>query len=159
MKKNFVRFETLFLVCLACSSTLFAEGPEAVKYGVVENYFLKNTIQPAEGENTVFGIIHTSTDFNVHFGPAAVMWRNQKFLPKNFFESHALLFFAEWGNTPWQYEIQSVTRENSVLKVRYTRTGEPSPLATFSPSLLVSVPKNVAETEVTVLFERVENQK
>ena len=156
MDGNFVSRSAFWMALLIGLGALSAEAAQPVKYGAVENYFLKNTIRPAEGESALSGILRTQEQFDSHFGPAAVMWRNQRFLSKDFFNSGVILFFAEWGDTPWQYKIQSVTRDGNVLTVSYTRAGEPSSMATFSPCLLISVSKDLINSESVAVFKRVE---
>ncbi|MDO4551251.1 MAG: hypothetical protein Q4C96_08385 [Planctomycetia bacterium] len=131
----------LFLITL--SSSVFATEEILPYQEIPESYFLKNTVTPQENSSSRTGILRTQKEFDTFFGPAAVMNPNQKFLPENFFEKNAILFFAQWGNTPWEYEIVKATKNGTAIKILYRRTGTPCETATFSPFFMLGVSKEL----------------
>lgn len=138
-----------FILCTLCAAIslrgIAAQGvyaDSAVSYEKVENYFVSNKIEPEKDSSCRQGICTTKNQFDEIFHPAAVMWRNQKFLPQNYFDTHAVVYWIEWGNTPWQYTVKSVIAKGKTLQVRYSKQGEASDTAFFSPSLVIGIEKS-----------------
>ncbi len=129
-----------------------SEIPAPVEYEIIENYFVVNTVKPEEGKSSLSGKCDSMEQFNEMFHPAAVMWKNQKFLPEDYFETHAVVYFIQWGNTPWQYSVESVLGNNERLVIEYTQSGSASESATFSPCLLIGVNKSAVKSNPAIEF-------
>ncbi|MDO4574943.1 MAG: hypothetical protein Q4D98_06980, partial [Planctomycetia bacterium] len=122
-EKIMIRGSLPLLLCL-CVTVVYGETP--LTWEIPSSYFLKNTIQPEKGQTFRQGILRTQKEFDTFFGPAAVMFSNQKFLPEDYFEKNAILFFAEWGNIPWEYQVVRTVQEGDILRIFYSKTGTPS---------------------------------
>ncbi|MDO4569654.1 MAG: DUF1080 domain-containing protein [Planctomycetia bacterium] len=148
-----IRFMTI-LFSLAFASAVSAEDGAFAYQEIAPSYFLKNTVEPLEGGATRVGILRSQKEFDSFFGAAAVMIPNQKFLPENFFEENAILFFAEWGNTPWEYEIVKTEKVGATLKVFYRKSGTSSDSATYSPFFMLGVSKKLLapDTKLETIF-------
>ena len=124
---------------LGMAASAFADGSTTILFETFKPYFVLNTIKPEKGKNSKFGVCTTMEQFESLFHPAALMFRKQKFVAQDYFNDHVILYWIEWGSTPWEYTVQSVEQSNSGLVVKYTREGEPSDTAQFAPILLVGV--------------------
>ena len=117
------------------AASAFADGSAAVPFETFTSYFVSNKIKPEKGKDCMFGVC------------------KQKFVPQDYFKDHAILYWIEWGNTPWQYTVQSVEQSNSGLVVKYTREGVPSETVYFAPILLVGVKKTALAADGKVAFQ------
>ena len=140
-------------VGVGMAASAFADGSATIPFETFNSYFVLNTIKPEKGKTSKFGVCTTMEQFESLFHPAAVMFRKQKFVPQDYFNDHAILYWIEWGNTPWQYTVQSVEQSDSGLVVKYTRQGEPSDTAYFAPILLVGVKKTALTADGKVAFQ------
>ena len=137
----------------AMAASAFADSSATIPFETFKPYFVLNTIKPEKGKNSKFGVCTTMEQFESLFHPAAVMFRKQKFVAQDYFNDHVILYWVEWGNTPWQYTVQSVEQGDSGLVVKYTRQGEPSETAFFAPILLVGVKKTALSADGKVAFQ------
>ena len=135
------------------AASAFADDSATVPFETCNSYFVLNTIKPEKGKDCKFGVCTTMEQFESLFHPAAVMFRKQKFVAQDYFNDHVILYWVEWGNTPWQYTVQSVEQDDSELVVKYTRQGEPSETAQFAPILLVGVKKTALSADGKVAFQ------
>lgn len=135
------------------AASAFADGCATVPFETFNSYFVLNTIKPEKGKDCKFGVCTTREQFDAMFHPAAIMFAKQKFVAQDYFNDHAILYWIEWGNTPWQYTVQSVEQGDSGLVVKYTREGEPSETAYFAPILLVGVKKTALSANGKVTFQ------
>ena len=140
-------------VGFAMAASAFADGSATIPFETFKPYFVLNTIKPEKGKDCKFGVCTTMEQFESLFHPAAVMFRKQKFVPQDYFNDHVILYWVEWGNTPWQYTVQSVEQSDSGLVGKYTRQGEPSDTAYFAPILLVGVKKTALAADGNVAFQ------
>ncbi len=143
-------------VGFAMAASAFADGSATIPFETFKPYFVLNTIKPEKGKDCKFGVCTTMEQFESLFHPAAVMFRKQKFVPQDYFNDHVILYWVEWGNTPWEYTVQSVEQSDSGLVVKYTRQGEPSETAYFAPILLVGVKKTALAADGNVAFQLIE---
>ncbi|MBQ6615691.1 MAG: hypothetical protein IJH67_04910 [Thermoguttaceae bacterium] len=139
----------------AMAASAFADGSTTIPFETFKPYFVLNTIKPEKGKTSKFGVCTTMEQFESLFHPAAVMFfsRKQKFVAQDYFNDHVILYWVEWGNTPWQYTVQSVEQSDSGLLVKYSRQGEPSETAYFAPILLVGVKKTALSADGNVAFQ------
>ena len=147
------QFITTAAVGFGMASSAFADGSTTIPFETFDSYFVLNTIKPEKGKNTMFGVCTTNEQFDAMFHPAAIMFAKQKFVPDDYFKDHAILYWIEWGNTPWLYTVQSVEQTDSGLVVKYTREGEPSETAYFASPLLVGVKKTALSADGKVAFQ------
>ena len=168
-RKNtrFVRWLVFTLaVAFCCGSALAADGKQTgktsvnVKFTRAENYFVKNTVKPPKGQDWTTGIAKTQEEFDAVFGPARVMGP-QKFLPEDVFDTKAIVYFIQWGNTPWEFKVRSLVKENGILRITYQRTGTPSPSAQFAVPLMLCVDKEVVadNPKVEVKLEKADKKR
>ncbi len=139
----------------AMAASAFADGSATIPFETFKPYFVLNTIKPEKGKTSKFGVCTTMEQFESLFHSAAVMFfsRKQKFVAQDYFNDHVILYWVEWGNTPWQYTVQSVEQSDSGLVVKYTREGESSDTAYFAPILLVGVKKTALAADGNVAFQ------
>ena len=143
-------------IAFGMTASVLAETPSAaIPFETFDSYFVLNTIRPEEGGNCKFGICTTNEQFEALFHPAAVMFSKQKFIDPDYFNDHVILYWIEWGNTPWDYTVESVKRGQNGLVVQYTREGAPAESAFFSPHLLVGVEKTALANGREVTFHRI----
>lgn len=137
------------------AASAFADGSTTIPFETFKPYFVLNTIKPEKGKTSKFGVCTTMEQFESLFHSAAVMFfsRKQKFVAQDYFNDHVILYWVEWGNTPWQYTVQSVEQSDSGLLVKYSRQGEPSETAYFAPILLVGVKKTALSADGKVAFQ------
>ncbi len=121
-------------------------------YEVYDGYFVRNTFKPEEGKDYAVGVLTSEDDFGKIFGIARVMWSRQKFIPEDFYRTGMILYFIEWGSTPWEYHVFLVEKSEKTAIVSLTRTGEPSETALFAPSLIVGVDREEFEGIESVQF-------
>lgn len=140
-------------VGVGMAASAFADGCATVPFETFNSYFVLNTIKPEKGKDCKFGVCTTREQFDAMFHPAAIMFAKQKFVAQDYFNDHAILYWIEWGNTPWEYAVQSVEQSDSGLVVKYTRQGEPSETAYFAPILLVGVKKTALSADGNVAFQ------
>ena len=140
-------------VGVGMAASAFADACATIPFETFNSYFVLNTIKPEKDKNSKFGVCTTMEQFESLFHPAAVMFRKQKFVAQDYFNDHVILYWVEWGNTPWQYTVQSVEQDDSELVVKYTRQGEPSETAQFAPILLVGVKKSTLSADGNVAFQ------
>lgn len=141
-------------IALGMTASVLADAPSAaIPFETFKSYFVLNTIHPEKGQNCKCGICTTHEQFEALFHPAAVMFSRQKFIDPDYFNDHVILYWIEWGNTPWDYEVKSVMPGQNGLVVQYTRQGEPSNSAFFSPHLLVGVEKTALANGGEVTFQ------
>lgn len=135
------------------AASAFADGSATIPFETFNSYFVLNTIKPEKGKDFKFGVCTTREQFDALFHPAAIMFAKQKFVAQDYFKDNAILYWIEWGNTPWQYTVQSIEQSDSGLVVKYTRQGEPSETAYFAPILLVGVKKTALSADGKVAFQ------
>lgn len=135
------------------TSTFANKFGASLPFETFNSYFVLNTIKPERGKNCKFGVCTTAKQFESLFHPAPLMFTKQKFVKPEYFNEYAILYWIEWGNTPWQYTVQSVEQSDSGLVVKYTRQGEPSETAQFAPILLVGVKKTALAADGNVAFQ------
>ena len=140
-------------VGLGMTASAFADSSETIPFETFDSYFVINKIKPEKGKDCMFGVCTTREQFDAMFHPAAIMFAKQKFVAQDYFNDHAILYWIEWGNTPWDYDVQSVEQSDSGLVVKYTRQGEPSDTAYFAPILLVGVKKTALSADGKVAFQ------
>ncbi len=142
-------------IALGMTASVLAETTSAaIPFETFDSYFVLNTIRPEKDQNCKSGICTTCEQFDALFHPAAVMFSKQKFVQPDYFNDHVILFWIEWGNTPWDYTVESVKPGQNGLVVQYTREGVPSESAFFSPHLLVGVEKTALANGGEVTFQR-----
>ncbi len=144
---------TTAAVGVGMAASAFADDSATVPFETFTSYFVLNTIKPEKDKNSKFGVCKTNEQFDAMFHLAAIMFAKQKFVPQDYFKDHAILYWIEWGNTPWQYTVQSIEQSNSGLVVKYTREGVPSETAYFAPILLVGVKKTALAADGKVAFQ------
>lgn len=135
------------------TSTFANKFGASLPFETFNSYFVLNTIKPERGKNCKFGVCTTMEQFESLFHPAAIMFRKQKFVAQDYFNDHVILYWIEWGSTPWEYAVKAVKKDDSGLVVTYTRKGEPSDTAQFAPILLVGVKKTALAADGNVAFQ------
>ena len=129
-------------------------GAEAVPFEVFGYpYFVKNTVSPPEGESALALEIGTPDRFGETFGIGMVMGKRPKLIEADYFETHEVIAFVQWGPTPWEYTVRSAVRTGNELVFKVTRTGTPSPSATFAPRLILGVGRESLEGVEKVTFD------
>lgn len=116
----------------------------------VENYFVKNTIEPEEGKTTRSGLIKSQADFNTMFGIARVMGK-QEFLPEDFFEKNALAYYIIWDNAYYEFMVDSLTYSENQCEIKFSKKGEKTPTCTYACPLMLPVKKDTTEVKFTEL--------
>lgn len=142
---------------LACASVslgscvklqqLRSAPPKPIPYDVFDQYFVKNTVEPLPGTNIRQGFCKTQAEFDALFGPAALNQENQ-FIPENYFDSHVVFYYIQWGNTSWDYKVESLTSEGNALNLQISQSGTPSDEAMFSPCLILGIDKSVPHASI-----------
>ena len=121
-------------------------GAETVPFEVFGYpYFVKNTVSPPEGESALLLEIGTFDRFGETFGIGMVMGKRPKLIDEGYFKTHEVIAFVQWGPTPWEYTVRSAVRTGNELVFKVTRTGTPSPSATFAPRLILGVGRESLE--------------
>ncbi len=122
--------------------TTAGKAEQAVSFQTINQYFVKNTVHPEAGKTERQGVCSSQAEFDALFGPAALNQENQ-FLPDDFFSHSFILYYIQWGDTPWEYHVEGLTSTPDGLHLRISRTGEPSPNASFASCLLLGIDKSV----------------
>ncbi len=135
-------------VCgLMFGSALFAEpGEEPKEGGDAEPvsfelfgypYFVRNTVDPPEGESSLAVRIGSLKRFNEIFGVGMVMGPRPEMVDDGYFETHEIASFIEWGAVPWEYAVRSAVKKEKELIVKVSKSGEPIPSALFASPLIL----------------------
>ena len=131
-------------------------GAEAVPFEVFGYpYFVKNTVSPPEGESALALVLDSPESFSGTFGIGMVMGKRPKLIGADYFKTHEVVAFVEWGPTPWEYKVRSAVRTGTELVFKVTRTGTPSPSATFAPRLILGVDRESLEGTEKITFRLV----
>ncbi|MBQ3388844.1 MAG: hypothetical protein IJG60_06505 [Thermoguttaceae bacterium] len=116
-------------------------------------YFVKNTVSPPEGESVLALPIGSKEDFDEIFGIGMVMGKAPRLIEKDYFKTHAVFAFIEWGNTPWEYTVRAGFRTGRALVFKVSRSGEASRSATFAPRLILGVDRSELDGVNEVIFD------
>ena len=131
------------------------KAASGIPFTLAENYFVKNTVKPAEGLNWMTGIAQTQEEFDKIFGIARVMGE-QKFLPEDYFKKGAVIYFILWGDTYWEFNVKSLVREDldeKTLIVHYRRKGTKSESASYAVPLMICVDKSVVKDNPKIMMK------
>ena len=110
-----------------------------VGYDVYNSYFESNK-SGLKGDVSFLAFSDTKA-FDQVFGPAAVMRKKPKFLPKDAFQSKVVVAVIHRGNKVWHYDVEKVTAENGTLYLQYRAKAQGGGGATFASPLIVAADK------------------
>ncbi len=133
------------LLALAASTTSVRAEEETkaqgskVGHDVYPSYFESNK-SGLKGDVS-FLTFSDAKSFDQVFGPAAVMRKKSKFLPKDAFGSKLVVAVIHRGNKVWHYDVEKVTADKGTLYVQYRAKPEGGGGATFASPLIVAVDK------------------
>jgi len=125
-------------VCLICQFAIAAE-PATLAHDTYSGYFVSNKFEPKTAQS--FVVIKDQDRFDEVFGVAFVMGDKSHRLPKDAFKTLMVIATIKRGNAFWEYKVESVTEDMSVVQLRYKATSKKTPATTFSCPLIVSIPK------------------
>ena len=129
-------------------------GADAVPFEVFGYpYFVKNTVSPPEGESALALILGSPESFSDTFGIGMVMGKRPKLIGADYFKTHEVIAFVEWGPTPWEYTVRSAVRTGNEAVFKVSRTGTPSSSATFAPRLILGIDRESLEGIEKVTFD------
>lgn len=124
-----------------------------IEFDLFSDYFVRNDVKPFEGKESRTGFLDCASEFEKIFGPARVMNSTQVFLPDDYFDAHEIVYYAEWGDVPWDYAVRRVKRDGETLIVKVTKTGEPSQTATFTSPLILGFSRSDLTDVKTLLLD------
>lgn len=127
-------------------------APKPIPFDMLTQYFVKNTVEPFSGSKERQGFCKAQSEFDALFGAAALNQENH-FLPENYFDSHVVFYYIQWGNTPWEYNVASLTSDQNAIWLQIRRSGTPSASASFSSCLILGFDKSVPHSKVRLGFQ------
>ncbi len=116
-----------------------AVEPVTLPFDTYSGYFVSNTFEPDAAAS--FVIIDGQKRFGQVFGVAFVMRDTSHRLPKDAFQTNAVLAVVKRGKAVWTFTVDGVAREDRTVVLRYTAAAAESDSATFACPLIVSIPR------------------
>ena len=143
--------------CGGLSAEEGESGPGAEREAAYDRYeypyFVKNTVSPPEGESVLALSIGSKEEFDEVFGIGMVMGKAPRLIERDYFKTHTIFAFIEWGNTPWEYTVRKGGKTGRTLVFKVSRSGEASRSATFAPRLILGVDRNELDGVNEVIFD------
>lgn len=121
----------------------FTTQATALPFNAYSGYFVSNQFQPDAEQS--FLLIHDQAEFDKVFGAAVVMRDKAHRLPVHAFDAQIVAVAIERGDSLCTYKIQSVTKQDAVVSVRYSTEHGQSDTARYACPLIVSIPKGEYE--------------
>lgn len=138
----------IFSVLVVWATCIWAADGTKLPFDTYSGYFVSNKFEPDAADS--FLVITDQAKFDQVFGVAFVMRDKSHRLPKDVFKSSMVLAAIKRGNAFWEYTVEGVTVEQSVVQLRYAATSKATPDTTFTCPLIVSVPKNACKAVVFI---------
>ncbi len=109
-----------------------------VAFDVYGGYFVSNQFEPNAPLSIV--VARDRAAFDAVFGAGYVMGDRSHRLANNVFDNNIVLAVIRRG-VFWNYSMTGATESGGVLTLSYSAKSDPPGTATFSSSLIVSVPR------------------
>ena len=121
------------LLLIICPAPAADSNPEPLP-----NLFLKN--DAGLDQEAHFLVVQDQQGFDKLFGHATVMWQKKKMPPPDF-TKQVVVAAIHQGKFYTEYNVQSVTNDNTVIVLRYATQKKQTPATTYACPLILTLPR------------------